>query len=211
MSTPSSKTPCSLSITYVSAWRTFARVVINRRAKPFERALARFPENGLLYYFVGYAQRAEGQFDAALKSFQRSIELQPDNAAAYANLGFLNAERGQHAEAERQLRRALALDPENYPATYDLGRLLVRLARYDEALPLLERGAKLSQKDPGTHYQLFLAYSRLKRKADADRELVIFKRLEEERKSGASETGGTMANTDELPVPDAGIPASKKP
>jgi predicted Zn-dependent protease len=123
----------------------------------------------------------------------------------------LNAERGQTGEAERLLRRALALDPDNYPATYDLGRLLVRLARYDEALSILERGTHLSEKDPGVHYQLFLAYSRLKRKEDANRELAAFKRLDDERKNGASENGGTMANTDELPAPEQSTPSPKKP
>ena len=40
---------------------------------------------------------------------------------------------------------------------------------------------------------------------------VIIKRLEEERKNGANEGGGTMANTNELPAPEASAPASKKP
>ena len=111
------------------------------------------------------------------------------------------AERGQHEEAERLLRRALALDAKNYPAAYDLGRLFVRLKRYAEALPLLESTARFSGQDPGVHYQLFLAYSRLGRKADADRELETFKRLEEARK--AAETGVPSApSASELPPPD---------
>jgi tetratricopeptide (TPR) repeat protein len=137
--------------------------------------------------------------------------LNPDSAASYANLGFLSAERGQHEEAERLLRRALALDPENLPATYDLGRLLVRLKRYSDALPLLERGARLAGQDPGVHYQLFLAYSRLGRRGEADRELAKFKELEEARKAG--EAGAPAAQTkDELPPPsDAAAPRAGRP
>ena len=100
-------------------------------------------------------------------------------------------------EAKILLRRAIALEPKNYPAHYDLGRLLVRLRRYDEALPILEQGVPLGQSDPGIHYQLFIAYSRLKRKEDADRELAKFKILEEARKRG--NTG--MSEKDELPPP----------
>ena len=33
------------------------------------------------------------------------------------------------------------------------------------------------------HYQLFIAYSRLKQTAEAERELALFKRLDEERKA----------------------------
>ena len=120
----------------------------------------------------------------------------PNNADAYASLGFLAAERGQPDEAERLLRKALTIDPKNYPATYDLGRILVRTRRYDEAISTLERGVKLAGDDPGVHYQLFLAYSRMQRKDDANRELELFKQLEEARKK--REQNGT---TDNVPLP----------
>jgi tetratricopeptide (TPR) repeat protein len=68
-------------------------------------------------------------------------------------------------------------------AHYDLGRLLIKQRRYDEAIPILERGAMLNARYPGIHYQLFLAFSRLKRKEEAERELVLFKQLEEASKN----------------------------
>jgi hypothetical protein len=34
------------------------------------------------------------------------------------------------------------------------------------------------------HYKLFLALSRLKRDSEAEQELIIFKRLDDERKAG---------------------------
>ncbi|HZG50988.1 MAG TPA: tetratricopeptide repeat protein, partial [Pyrinomonadaceae bacterium] len=114
--------------------------------------------------------------------------------------------------SERLLRRAIALDPKNFAAHHDLGRLLVKLKRYEEALPLLERGVELNANDPGIHYQLFTAYSRLKRKTDADRELAIFKRFEEARKHDPTPLGGdnnAASNSDEgdraAPAP---LPAS---
>jgi tetratricopeptide (TPR) repeat protein len=64
--------------------------------------------------------------------------------------------------------------------------LLVKLRRYDEAVPLLLRGVELNAKDPGVHYQLFLAYSRLKKKDEADKELAEFKRLDEGNRHGAT-------------------------
>jgi hypothetical protein len=54
----------------------------------------------------------------------------------------------------------------------------------------------MSSDDPGVHYQLFITYSRLKRKDDADRELGRFKTLEEARKNGSG-----MTQKDELPPP----------
>jgi hypothetical protein len=50
---------------------------------------------------------------------------------------------------------------------------------------------ELNDKDPGVHYQLFLAYSRLRRKDEADKELAEFKRLDEVNRHGATPLMGT--------------------
>jgi tetratricopeptide (TPR) repeat protein len=106
------------------------------------------------------------------------------------------------------LRRAIALDAKNFPANYDLGRLLVKLKRYDEALPVLERAAVMGKDDPGIHYQLFTAYSRLKRREDAERELSIFKRLEEARKKGSGTSSSESSGDGNPPLlpPPADLP-----
>jgi hypothetical protein len=56
---------------------------------------------------------------------------------------------------------------------------------------------------------LFITYSRLKRKDDADRELAQFKTLEEARK----QRDGGMSEKDELPPPkvNTGGPAGASP
>jgi Flp pilus assembly protein TadD len=115
----------------------------------------------------------------------------------YANLGYIAIQRGRDAEAEQLLRRAIGLDAKLFPPRYDLGRLLFRLKKYEEAVEALRAAAALNEKDPGVHYQLFLAYSRLRRKTDAERELAEFKRLEEARKGG----GEVARPPAEMPTP----------
>jgi len=66
-------------------------------------------------------------------------------------------------------------------------------------LPLLTRGVELNTKDPGVHYQLFLAYSRLNRKQDADRELAEFKKLDDVNKHGATAIGVPAKDGETLP------------
>lgn len=150
----------------------------------FARGAERFPNIAEAHYFVAIAARGRGDYDLAEASLRKSLSLEPDNPDALAQLGFIAGERGRDIEAEQLLRRAIALSHErHFVAHYDLGRLLVKLRRYDEAIPILERGANLNSRYPGIHYQLFLALSRLKRKAEADRELSLFKQLEEQNKS----------------------------
>jgi tetratricopeptide (TPR) repeat protein len=150
----------------------------------FRRGAERFPLTAEAHYFVALAARGRGDYDLAEASLRKSLTLQPDNPDALAQLGFILGERARFAEAEQLLRRALVVSHDrHFVAHYDLGRLLVKLRRYDEAIPVLERGATLNARYPGIHYQLFLAFSRLKRKEAADRELALFKQLEQESKS----------------------------
>ena len=152
-----------------------------------------------------------------LAAFRQALRLQPDNPDVLGNLGYIASQRGEHEEAERLLRRAIALDANGFPAYHDLGRLLVKLKKYDEALPILRRGAELNKKDPGVHYQLFLAYSRLRRKAEADQELAAFKQLDEASRRAATPLGMTVkagpANETEAlpPLPSAASGETKKP
>jgi Flp pilus assembly protein TadD len=145
------------------------------------------------------------------------LKLQPDNPDALSNLGYIASQRGENVEAERLLRRAIALDPKSFPSYHDLGRLLVKLKRYDEALPLLKRGAELNTKDPGVHYQLFLAHSRLRQKDEADKELAEFKRLDEGSRHDSTPLGetvksGSAMGADTLPpLPVAASGDSAKP
>ena len=139
-------------------------------------------------------------------AFQKVLKLEPDNPDALASLGYIASQRGENVEAERLLRRAIQLNPQAFPSYHDLGRLLVKLRRYDEALPLLKRGVELNDKDPGIRYQLFLAYSRLKRKDEADKELAEFKRLDEVNRHGATPLGEAIP-----PLPSTAAGDSAKP
>ena len=77
-------------------------------------------------------------------------------------------------------RSALLLNPKHFNSLNDLGRLLVKNRRFAEAIPILQIAATLSS-NPDIHYQLFLAYSRTKLKAEADKEFQLFKQLSEKK------------------------------
>ena len=88
----------------------------------------------------------------------------------------------------------------------------MKLKRYEEALPLLNRGVELNAKDPGVHYQLFLAYSRLKKTEEADKELAEFKRLDEVNRHGATPMGVSAKDGESLPpLPATASGDSAKP
>ena len=94
-------------ITCVSALRTFVVSVTSVRAKCLRKRSNAYPDNANLYFLLGYAGRAEGQYDQAVAAFRKALKLQPDNPDALANLGYIASQRGENVEAERLLRRAI--------------------------------------------------------------------------------------------------------
>ena len=145
----------------------------------FESELKKYPNDANLVYLRGYLARSEGLYDEAIAAFEKARDLgMKNNADVVANLGFLAYQKGEDEKAEQLLREAIRLNPEHGAAHHDLGRLLLRGKKYGDSVKVLERGAELIKTDPGIHYQLFLAYSRLKQKEKANAALAEFKRLE---------------------------------
>jgi Flp pilus assembly protein TadD len=169
---------------YVRLGGTYMLLVRYDRALDlFQRATKQFPASAEAQYFAGIAARGYGALEVAEAALRKSLALRESNVDALAQLGFVVGDRGRDAEAEKLLRRAVSLDPRHFYANYELGRLLVRTKRYEEAIGVLTGAARIREHDPSVHYQLFMTYTRLKRKADADRELAVFKQYDAESKA----------------------------
>ena len=148
-------------------------------AADFDLAAQLDPKFENIDYLRGYAYRAAGNFDKAREILEKVVTTLPKHVDALASLGFINIEQGRLEDAERPLKRALSLDPTHMPVLYDYARVAVKRRDYGEAVIRLRH---VIERDPGhtqAHYQLFLAYSRLKQPEKAQVELAEFKRLEE--------------------------------
>jgi tetratricopeptide (TPR) repeat protein len=87
-------------------------------------------------------------------------------------------EQGRLDAAEAPLKHALELSPEDVPVLYDYARLALKRRDYPLAVARLEKVITKLPTLTQAHYQLFLAYSRLKQTEKAKAELAEFKRLE---------------------------------
>ena len=146
----------------------------------FKQASVLFPKIPEIRYFLAISARALGNYDLAMSELKTALSLK-ETADSNALLGAILADRNEIVEAEKYLRKAILLNPNHLNSQYDLGRLLVKQQRFAEALPVLQRARSLMPNNPDVHYQLFLAYSRLKRKAEADKELAVFKQLSDKK------------------------------
>lgn len=144
--------------------------------RTFKSASVKFPDIPEIHYFLAITARGNNDPALAIEEVRRSLALK-ETADSNALIGAILSDRNELAESEKYLRKAVSIDPDHFNANRELGQMLVRQAKFSAALPFLQRASTIRPTDPDLHYQLFLTYSRLKQKPEADRELVIFKEL----------------------------------
>jgi tetratricopeptide (TPR) repeat protein len=106
---------------------------------------------------------------------------------------------GAADQAERCFRQAIEWEPTRSDPWLHLGRLLLQPERNrpEEAIPYLQRAAALAPESFEPHYSLALAYKRLGRKDEADREQKLFERLRAKHAPGPSGMGAPSSLTAE--------------
>jgi arylsulfatase A-like enzyme/Flp pilus assembly protein TadD len=79
----------------------------------YRRAVARWPDDSLLFHDLAVSARAAGRADEARRAEDAALALDPDNALAHNGRGLLLVDAGRTPEARRAFERAAALDPTN--------------------------------------------------------------------------------------------------
>lgn len=101
--------------------------------------------------------------------------------------------------------RALPLNTGNGCAELGLAELLMEVGKAEQALSYLQTASRLDPFSPRIRYGLAMAYRKLKRAEDADREWAAFQRLKKVRgqlrkafqELAFSDTGGTSQSAHE--------------
>src|SRR6266404_3071582 len=175
----------SIEINSKEAAYVYARANANYRkgewtaaAADFDRAAELDPKIENIDYLRGYAHRAGGQFQKAREILEAFVAKHPDHIDALSSVGYVAIEQGRLDDAEPPLKHALELSPDEIPVLYDYARLALKRQDYPEAARRLEKVISKLPTLTQAHYQLFLAYSRLKQTEKAQVELAEFKRLE---------------------------------
>jgi tetratricopeptide (TPR) repeat protein len=137
---------------------------------------------------LGQAPQRMGDAQGAEAAYRRALEQDPNDFDANLQLGNMRRDEGRYDEASAYLTRATRLRGDDPSVLYALGSL--HLARSDpqkacEALePLVKRAPEFQQ----GHVLLAMAYARLGRTADAERERATAQKLaaEQQPKPGSA-------------------------
>jgi len=162
----------------------------------FAVLLSRYPDAPNVHYGYGVFLLNQDA-DAAIKEFRRELEISPLHQPSMVQLAFEYMKRDELDTALPFAEKAVQLAPTMFPARNVLGRILLDLGQVDRAIKELEEGARLAPTSPEMHFALARAYTRVGRKADANRERELFKRLQDEFEARRSRRSGDQ--TDDNP------------
>ncbi|HPM76110.1 MAG TPA: tetratricopeptide repeat protein [bacterium] len=172
---------------YATAETCFTQVLKTHR---------RFPD---LYGKLGAIYHQKGRFTDAIKLFAEALKLNPDYLEARVNLLVLLNDLGYYQHAEKLLSKLNGMAAN--PGALNMGRLATRhmecgdlyysLHLYEHARVEYEHACKLRPGWPDLRLKLGVVYRRLRREADALRELETAVALNPKYLEGRAELGLT--------------------
>jgi tetratricopeptide (TPR) repeat protein len=159
-------------------------------AAEYRKILEANPKLPEIHYRLGriLLSKQPPAVEEAKKQFDAELAIDPNNAAAEFMLGDIARQAQQWDEAIAHFSRALNMDSGFEEAYLGLGMALNAAGKNSEAVGPLESYVKMEAADPAGHYQLSIAYARVGRKADAEREMAL--QREAEIKAQAREGSG---------------------
>ena len=130
----------------------------------------------------------------AKKEFRAELEIDPANAGAEYVLGELARQESQWLDAIKHFSRAAELDAGFGDAFLGWGSALLSAKRFSEAIPPLQTAVRLEPQNPGAHYSLATALTRVGRKQDADKEFAIHRQMTQKGEAGQEQQAAEPQN-----------------
>jgi tetratricopeptide (TPR) repeat protein len=146
----------------------------------YRKAVQLAPQQPGTHYLLGNAYWSIKMWESADEQFRAELANDPANCNAQWKLGNIALEQRQDsAEALAQVEKALSICPSLSAARLDRGRALMRLDRNEEAIPDLQVAEKADPAESNIHFLLAQALRATGKTREAEAEMRIFSRLEE--------------------------------
>jgi tetratricopeptide (TPR) repeat protein len=110
---------------YADGWLNVARALIQEgeteAAKPYvQKALSINPKLARIYFFKALIEKADGDYDPALKSLETAASMYPRDRVVLNEIGRIRFLKRDYTGAVEALRRVIEVDPEDLQAHYTL-------------------------------------------------------------------------------------------
>ncbi len=149
----------------------------DRAIAPLQKAVAVQPDNGMGHYELGLALFETGDWKAAAPEFEAAAARAPRWADAHFSLAAVYARINRVPDAMTELDSTLSISPDHYRANLLRGRILSLQGNPLGALNNLERATQVQPDSREAHLFLGDAFAQMGRKADAEREHAVGRKL----------------------------------
>jgi tetratricopeptide (TPR) repeat protein len=154
----------------------------------YKKAVALAPQQPGTHYLLGNAYWSIQMWEPAAQQFRAELANDPANCAAQWKLGNIALEQRQDsAQALALVEKALSMCPSLAEARLDRGRALMRLDRNEDAIPDLQAAEKADPAESNIHFLLAQALRATGKTREAQAEMQIFSKLEENARAKTAE------------------------
>ena len=122
---------------------------------------------------LGDMDEARGEDSKAVEEYEKALVKRPTLPNLHYQIGHLEWKTYKTPEAREQFQAELAMNPRHTGALFDLGSTYLQERQADKALEYLKRVYDLDPKYPEVYQFMGIAYTRLNRYAEAEKELKI--------------------------------------
>jgi tetratricopeptide (TPR) repeat protein len=145
-----------------------------------DKAAANDPKLPMVHYNLGIVYKRRHDYEKAKEEFLKDVAVEPDVAVNYDELGTISLDLEQNDEAQRYFEEALKRNSQLPASWYGLAKIERAAKRYPQALKALDSACALAPKSASAHYLRAQTLMQLGRKAEAETEFAIVRRLHQE-------------------------------
>lgn len=144
----------------------------------YERFAAEYAKiPGVQYAYGRYLLYTQRNDEAATQAFQRELENSPKHALARLQIAYIKLKNKEPEQGIQLAEEAVKLSPRLLLGHYILGRALLDSGDAERAIVSLETSQKMAPDEPKIYFALSRAYTKVGRKAEAERARQNFTRL----------------------------------
>ncbi len=126
-----------------------------------QRAVNAAPQDGKLWFLLGYTSRLAGRYQTSVDAYQKGLQMSPGNADGMSGLAQTYERMDRTDDAKRLLMQVIHANPSRTNDLLIAGELYMRTGDTQEGINLLQRA---ESQQPSAHAELMLAVAYLKLK-----------------------------------------------
>jgi len=140
-------------------------------------------QQSVVYQKIGSIRAELADFEQAVSAYKKALEFTPDNSEARLGLGDVYLREGKPDDALAEYDPVAAASPQSVPAQFRIADANLRRGNYAEAATAAAKALAIDPKHQRARYIRATALLRMDRKDEGDKELELYRKLEEETRA----------------------------